>query len=96
MTPIAFDRIGWRYYLVFVGTNALSVVVFYLFLPETRDRSLEEIDGLFLAADNAFQPVRLARILPMGGDGAGAGEYGDDVQAEKAHMKIERNEYVEA
>ena len=35
-------------------------------LPETRDRTLEDIDGFFLGAKNALQPVKVARRMPAG------------------------------
>lgn len=64
VTPVAFDSLSWKYYLVYVCTNSLSVVVFYLFLPETKGRTLEDIDAAFLAASNALQPVKMA--MPPG------------------------------
>ncbi|PPJ60079.1 hypothetical protein CBER1_07569 [Cercospora berteroae] len=64
VTPIAFDSIQWKYYLVYVCTNLLSVVVFYLFLPGTRNRSLEDIDAFFVRSTNPLQPVKVAKMLP--------------------------------
>lgn len=61
ITPIAFDSISWRYYIVFICTNAVSVVVFYLFVPETKGRTLEDIDTIFHESRNALQPRRVAR-----------------------------------
>lgn len=46
VTPIAFNSISWKYYLVYVCTNLLSVTTFYLFLPETKNRTLEDIDAV--------------------------------------------------
>lgn len=66
ITPIAFDNIGWKYYLVFVCTNSLSVAFFYLFAPETKNRSLEDIDAIFLDSTNALQPVKTAKTMPPG------------------------------
>lgn len=40
VTPHAFASIGWKYYLVFVCTNSLSVVFFYLFAPESWSPSI--------------------------------------------------------
>ncbi|KAM3413823.1 hypothetical protein BST61_g10506 [Cercospora zeina] len=64
VTPVAFDHIAWKYYLVYVCTNALSVIVFYLFLPETKNRSLEDIDAIFVRSTNPLQPVKVAKTLP--------------------------------
>ncbi|WQF76449.1 Putative major facilitator, sugar transporter, major facilitator superfamily [Colletotrichum destructivum] len=46
-SPIALDAVGWKYYILFILTNALCAVVFAFFYPETRGKSLEEIDELF-------------------------------------------------
>ncbi|KAK4653971.1 hypothetical protein QC762_510240 [Podospora pseudocomata] len=46
-SPIALERVGWKYYILFILTNALCAVVFWLAYPETRGKSLEEIDEIF-------------------------------------------------
>jgi hypothetical protein len=51
---------------VYVCTNSLSVVVFYLFAPETKGKTLEDIDAVFLASHNALQPPRIAKNMPIG------------------------------
>lgn len=47
VTPIALEAIGWRYYIVFCCILFVSVVVNWFLLPETKGRSLEEINDLF-------------------------------------------------
>jgi hypothetical protein len=47
VSPIAFANIGWRYYLVFIVTNLISAVVVFLYFPETKGKTLEEISKLF-------------------------------------------------
>lgn len=42
------------------------MLVFYLFCPETKGRTLEDIDAVFLASHNALQPPRVAANMPMG------------------------------
>lgn len=65
VTPVAFDSISWKYYLVYVCTNSLTVVVLYLFAPETKGRTLEDIDVIFLEASNPFAAVKVAKkIMP--------------------------------
>lgn len=68
VTPVAFTNIKWKYNIVYAATSAAGVVVIYLFYPETRGRSLEEIDEIFLASKSIFDPVRVAKKLPMGID----------------------------
>ncbi|RKK76706.1 hypothetical protein BFJ68_g10315 [Fusarium oxysporum] len=43
----ALAAISWRYYIVFTVTSALMVVVLYLYFPETKGLSLEEVAKLF-------------------------------------------------
>lgn len=64
VTPVATTSIGYKYFLVWVATNAAAVPIVYLFFPETAGRTLEEIDEIFAASQNAFDPVRVARKLP--------------------------------
>ncbi|KXT02087.1 hypothetical protein AC578_6693 [Pseudocercospora eumusae] len=66
ITPIAFNSISWKYYLVYICTNLLSVMTFYLFLPETKNRTLEDIDAFFLKATTPFHPPKIAKSLPEG------------------------------
>ncbi|KAJ5131781.1 hypothetical protein N7448_005939 [Penicillium atrosanguineum] len=68
VTPVAFDNIGWRYNIVYAATSAAGCVVIFLFYPETRGRSLEEIDEIFLRSKTIFDPVRVAKQLPVGLD----------------------------
>ncbi|KAK2935211.1 Major facilitator, sugar transporter-like [Fusarium oxysporum f. sp. vasinfectum] len=43
----ALAAISWRYYIVFTVTSALMVVVLFLYFPETKGLSLEEVAKLF-------------------------------------------------
>ncbi|KAK7973238.1 MFS transporter [Apiospora saccharicola] len=45
--PSAFARIGENYYYVFVGCTAFFLGVAYLYFPETRKKTLEEIASTF-------------------------------------------------
>ncbi|KAG7693935.1 hypothetical protein KL929_004036 [Ogataea haglerorum] len=48
---IAMDRIGWRYYIVFCCILGALVVNTYVFYPETKGYSLEEISRVFDGED---------------------------------------------
>lgn len=47
ITPIAFNNIGYKTYVIFAVINAFMVPSVYFFYPETAYRSLEEMDGIF-------------------------------------------------
>ena len=63
VTPVGFSTIGNRFYIVFAVVNASIVPCVYLFFPETKDRSLEEIDEIFAQSKNIFDPPRVARAM---------------------------------
>lgn len=64
VTPVGFNTIEYRYYIIFAVLNAVIVPVVYFFFPETNGRSLEEIDEIFLRSKSVLDPPRLARTLP--------------------------------
>ncbi|PKY08304.1 general substrate transporter [Aspergillus campestris IBT 28561] len=48
VSPIALDKIKWKFYFVFAAFNIfVSLPVIYFFFQETKQKSLEEIDILF-------------------------------------------------
>ncbi|KAJ5193320.1 hypothetical protein N7449_009462 [Penicillium cf. viridicatum] len=47
INPIAFERISWKYYLVFLVVLLVVLVVVWKAYPETRGRSLEDIAFIF-------------------------------------------------
>ncbi|KAL8713733.1 MAG: hypothetical protein Q9220_002259 [cf. Caloplaca sp. 1 TL-2023] len=49
ITPIMITNIGWGTYLFFAIVNACFLPIIYIFYPETKMRSLEEIDIIFAA-----------------------------------------------
>lgn len=65
VTPVGFANVGFRYYIVYAAISAFAAIVFGLFYPETKGRSLEEIDEIFLHSRSIWDPVRVARELPM-------------------------------
>ncbi|KAH9812867.1 general substrate transporter [Melampsora americana] len=54
--PPAIDNIGWKVYLIFMVFNFSFVPVMFFFYPETKGKSLEEIDLLF--GDNINSDIR--------------------------------------
>ena len=46
-TLYAFNRIGWKYFLVFICISPFLIALFFYFAEETKGKTLEEIGGLF-------------------------------------------------
>ncbi|CEG65081.1 hypothetical protein RMATCC62417_01945 [Rhizopus microsporus] len=68
VSPIMFKNISWRTYLFFACMCLLMGVVVHLFYPETRGRSLEEIQLIFSGAlidqrPDAHHPATAAEAL---------------------------------
>lgn len=80
VTPVMIDNIGWGTYLFFAAVNACFFPVIYFFYPETRMRSLEEIDIIFAKGfTEKTSYVTAAKNLPFLSDeeiDAKAKEYG--------------------
>ncbi|KAG0636364.1 general substrate transporter [Tuber brumale] len=65
ITPVMIDRIGWGTYLFFAVVNACFLPFIYFFYPETRLRSLEEIDFIFAKGyEEKISYVKAAKELP--------------------------------
>lgn len=47
--PVSMERIGWHTYIIFVVWDAIQAVIIYFFIPETKNRTLEELDDIFHA-----------------------------------------------
>ncbi|KAJ7639189.1 hypothetical protein FB45DRAFT_904923 [Roridomyces roridus] len=45
--PIALQRIGWKYYIVYVAWDLFECVVIWFCVVETRGRTLEELNEIF-------------------------------------------------
>lgn len=43
ITPLAIAAVSWRYYSIFIATNLAAAVIYFLFLPGTGGKSLEEV-----------------------------------------------------
>ncbi|KAK5083307.1 hypothetical protein LTR70_008144 [Exophiala xenobiotica] len=63
VTPVGFDTIKYRYYIVFACINVVIVPTVYFFFPETKGLSLEQIDEIFTKSRNLFDPTPIARSL---------------------------------
>jgi hypothetical protein len=66
ITPIMIDHIKWGTYLFFACINACFLPFIYIFYPETKQRSLEEIDLIFAKGHlENMSYVKAAKELPF-------------------------------
>jgi len=65
VNPIALDRLGWKYYLVYVAWLMFEVVYIYFFLVETKNKTLEESAVLF---DGDHSAARIAEVESAGSE----------------------------
>jgi len=70
ITPIAFQRISYRTWIILAATNFAIVPLVYFFYPETAFRSLEEVDVIFQLADDApgnpwLTAVKISQSEPL-------------------------------
>ncbi|KAK1920115.1 hypothetical protein P3342_002411 [Pyrenophora teres f. teres] len=70
ITPIAFQRISYRTWIIFAATNFAIVPLVYFYYPETAFRSLEEVDVIFQLADDApgnpwLTAVKISKSEPL-------------------------------
>ncbi|OAG39744.1 hypothetical protein AYO21_06019 [Fonsecaea monophora] len=47
VTPMAIEAISWKYFMIFVICDVVFIVIFILFYPETKNKTLEEISAIF-------------------------------------------------
>lgn len=86
ISPIALDKLGYQYYIVYAVICACIPVSVYFFYPETMNRNLEALNHVFRDAPSAWHVVAMARKLPEGDvvDGEGGRE-------EKASVEQKEN-----
>lgn len=70
ITPIAFQRISYRTWIIFAATNFAIIPLVYFFYPETAFRSLEEVDVIFQLANDApgnpwLNAVKISKSEPL-------------------------------
>lgn len=47
VNPIALEAIQWRFYLVYIGTASVWLVIIYFTFPEIKNLTIEEISTIF-------------------------------------------------
>ncbi|KAM3499567.1 hypothetical protein MY11210_009604 [Beauveria gryllotalpidicola] len=64
ITPVAFANIGYKTYVIFAVINAFMIPSVYFFFPETKLRSLEEMDDIFKKSSSVFDAVSISLKEP--------------------------------
>ncbi|KAK8189072.1 general substrate transporter [Phyllosticta capitalensis] len=67
--PISLKKIGWRTYVIFVVWDAIQGLVIYFFIPETKNRTLEELDDIF-SAKNPRKMSTMKQTVTINGEKA--------------------------
>lgn len=65
---VAFDTIGYKYYFLYASCATALCLSIILFCPETKDRTLEEIDDIFISSKSPFDTVSVAKRIAVLGD----------------------------
>ncbi|PWZ01226.1 general substrate transporter [Testicularia cyperi] len=89
VTPIALTNVGWRYYMLFAICGFTNALTFYLILPETKGRTLEEMDDYFAATHwivplSKTQPRSVSAVRAEIGEGI----YDDSASSEKKNSNL--------
>jgi MFS family permease len=61
ISPIAIANVGWKYYILYICTDALGAVAIYFFFVETKGWNLEEIEEIFAAQNPVKASLKRAR-----------------------------------
>ncbi|TFK45502.1 general substrate transporter [Heliocybe sulcata] len=80
-TPTAIQNIGYKYYVILAVFNAAMIPVFYLYAPETKGKTLEEMDFYF--ASTFGGKADLEAVEKRYGAREGGGKEGDEKSSEK-------------
>jgi MFS family permease len=57
VNPIALQKIGWKYYTVYIPVILLSIILIWFFYPETKSLTVEEIALLFHGEGSEADPA---------------------------------------
>lgn len=64
VNPIALGKLTWKYYIVYVCWIAFELVYVYLFVVETKNRSLEETAAIFDGAEEHIHGAGVQGLTP--------------------------------
>lgn len=64
ITPIALERIGYRFYIILAVFNIIIATVIYFVFPETAGKSLEQIDFDFAQGRREGKDCEMQSVAP--------------------------------
>ena len=67
VSPIAFDRIRWRYYVVFCILSFTNAIAMWALVPEVVNRPLEEISALMEAEPCKPRSIQISALSLLTG-----------------------------
>ncbi|KAG6868675.1 hypothetical protein C0993_012178 [Termitomyces sp. T159_Od127] len=47
VAPIGMSKVSWKFYMLFVALNFVDMIIIALFFPETKGKTLEEMNEVF-------------------------------------------------
>lgn len=60
--PVALQKIQWHTYIIFIVWCAIQFVIMYFVMPETKKRTLEELDLIFAAKNPVKASLKAHKI----------------------------------
>jgi sugar porter (SP) family MFS transporter len=92
VVPPMLNRIGWGLYIFFAVWSGVSGFFIYFFVPETKGKTLEEMDQVFGSHSSAEELEEFARVQERVGLSAlvlGNGTYQESVHCEKENVQVQ-------
>lgn len=63
--PLMLDKLGvLGSFILYAGFNLVALVMIFLWLPETKQRTLEELDYIFAVPTRVFMKYQVTKTLP--------------------------------
>jgi MFS family permease len=69
-TPVALKNIRWKTYTIFLVLHFVHLVLMYVFIVETKGRSLEELEEIFEDPKPVKRSLQKTEVVVGGGIGA--------------------------
>ncbi|THV90171.1 general substrate transporter [Aureobasidium pullulans] len=70
--PVSLARIGWKTYIIFIAWCTAQAIIMYFFFPETRNRTLEELDAIFEAPNPVKKSLEKKQVIVSEQNGVSA------------------------